>query len=117
MGQTTHDKLKKRGRDILRQMGFNDPQIFEEYHIARDNPIGGLRIDVAGIQKGNKVAVECGNTLLEKVAWLRLYFDVIILLPYKSKLRINGQHAPQFLEKIKLGSQSSASFRLKKGEG
>ena len=74
----SHKVLKERGRKLLQKMGFAKGEIFTEYRLNNS-----LVIDVVGINKKSKVAVECGwlhsPTRLRE---LSDYFNKVIHLPY-----------------------------------
>jgi len=87
-----HKKLKLLGRVLLKDKGFLDTEIYEEYKIliGRKNYV----VDICGINprlesgqkrsssEGKAVAVECGTTNSEKLINLKLFFDEVICLPY-----------------------------------
>lgn len=90
-----HQELKAYGRKVLEKLGFEIPEIHEEYLIKFEGMKEQLIVDVAGISPIRKVAVECGTTPTDKVINLRMYFDEVILLPYfadkVSRLFINDR--------------------------
>ena len=88
-----HKRLKLLGRVLLKDKGFVDTEIYEEYEIL----IGRKKyvVDICGINPnlysghrrnihggGKAVAVECGNTSAEKLTNLKLFFDEVVHLPY-----------------------------------
>ncbi len=87
-----HKKLKLLGRVLLKDKGFLNTEIHEEYKIliGRKNYV----VDICGINpglesgqfrsssKGKAIAVECGTSDSEKLINLGLFFDEIIYLPY-----------------------------------
>jgi len=88
-----HKKLKLLGRVLLKDKGFLDNEIYEEYKIliGRKNYV----VDICGINPnlysghrrkihggGKAVAVECGHTNAEKLTNLKLFFDEVVHLPY-----------------------------------
>lgn len=77
-----HTALKETARVILKEMGFKRDEIFDEYEIGVKNGKGNFRVDVAGIKKNQRVAIECGNTPGEKIAALKMFFDEVIVLPF-----------------------------------
>ena len=88
-----HKKLKLLGRVLLKDKGFLDTEIYEEYKIliGRKNYV----VDICGINPnlysghrrnihggGKAVAIECGHTNAEKLTNLKLFFDEVLHLPY-----------------------------------
>ena len=51
---------------MLKNMKFNDDEIFKEYTVKRKNG-KSYRIDVVGVNKHKKVFIECGNNKKEKI--------------------------------------------------
>ncbi len=88
-----HDALKEVAIKILTDMGYASDEIKQEYWIQpyspysrqnQDNSLHGFRVDVVGLRQNKKVAIECGKTLGEKIAALKMFFDEVIVLPYFS---------------------------------
>jgi len=81
-----HKKLKLLGRVLLKDRGYLDTEIFEEYKVE----IGKKKyvVDICGIKNSKfgrpekNIAVECGTTHSEKLINLKLFFNEIIFLPY-----------------------------------
>jgi len=88
----THDELKAMAREHLKDLGYLDEEIYEEYSISKWNDTSKLkltkdfRVDVVGIKKDgtHTVAFECGNCAPEKLIQLNLFFDEVWQLPYIS---------------------------------
>ena len=105
-----HKQLKLLGRIMLKDRGYSDEQIFEEYKIE----LGKKKyiVDICGIKNpkhfdgGESIAVECGTTNSEKLVNLKLFFDEIIVLPYgmtslDSDLRTTLQEQIDKIEELK----------------
>jgi len=81
-----HKELKLLGRVLLKDRGYLDTEIFEEYKIEIGNKC--YIVDICGMgdpKRSNpqkNIAVECGTTNSEKMINLKLVFDEIICLPY-----------------------------------
>ncbi len=81
-----HKKLKLLGRVLLKDKGYLDEEIFEEYKIKLGKK--NYRVDLCGIKNpkhldgGESIAVECGITNSEKLVNLKLFFDEVIALPH-----------------------------------
>jgi len=86
----THDELKAMAREHLKDLGYLDEEIYEEYSISKWNDTSKLkltkdfRVDVVGIKKDgtHSVAFECGNCSPEKLIQLNLFFNEVWQLPY-----------------------------------
>lgn len=76
-----HKLLKKKGRKILKKMGFEESEIKEEYSIATGKRTW-LRPDVVGISKEKRIAIECGELQKRRMDELSKHFDKVIHLPY-----------------------------------
>jgi len=74
---TSHVRLVKKAREILRGRGFTDNEIYEEFWFKN------YRIDVVGWNDKQKVAVECGYCIPEKYEELKKFFDEVIHLPFE----------------------------------
>jgi len=79
---TEHQNLKAYGKKVLLSLGFTEQEIQEEYCVKFDGMREKLLVDIVGISRCRKVAIECGNTPSEKMIKLQMYFDEVILLPY-----------------------------------
>jgi len=87
-----HKTLKLYAKKFLKDLGFADSEIHEEYiviikgHTQNGEELGKssqmLRVDVAGISANKRVAIECGTTPAHKIVWLKPFFDEVILLPH-----------------------------------
>ena len=76
----THNELMEQAKEILRKKGFKEDEIHTEYEMKiGDNRF--QRIDVVGISKTQKIAIECGG-LHKNIAPLKNLFDSVIILPY-----------------------------------
>ena len=78
-----HKKLKLLGRVLLKDKGYEDTEIFEEYKVEIGNK--SYIVDICGMSKSfdpKATAVECGTTNSEKLINLKLFFDEVICLPY-----------------------------------
>ena len=81
----THEQLKESGRKILLRKGFKESEIFEEYPInVKSKNRKRYVIDIAGVKKDFKVAIECGSLSKNKNE-LKKLFDEVIILPYVRK--------------------------------
>ncbi len=84
-----HIKLIEKGKDLLRKKGFKNKEIHTEYEVNLGN--GRFqRIDVVGITKSNKVAIECGG-VNKNIEPLKKIFDEVIIIPYV-KVQGNRYH-------------------------
>jgi hypothetical protein len=89
-----HTALKEVARGILKDMGFKENEIEEEYVVvggknynSNENmlaPKKYVRVDVVGINKERSVAIECGICSAEKISLLKFFFTDVILLPFFS---------------------------------
>jgi len=92
---------------MLKDMGFSEDQIHEEY-VLRIEGNGDrqhinkfqYRIDVAGISSEKKVAIECGRTSGNKIMWLKPFFDEVVLLPHIKVFGSKNQELEYRLRKI-----------------
>lgn len=112
MGESTnHIELKKMAHLMLYEKGFKENQIKEEFKInIRNAKRKFLIVDVVGLKKENKIAIEVGNTPLNKLIQLELFFDEVVHIPYgvsraeqidlDNLMRLNEINENQ-LEKIK----------------
>jgi len=78
-----HKDLKKLAHIILYKEGFNETEIYDEYVL--DVPKStkrNFRVDVVGLSKNKKIAVELGTTNSKKLTQLELFFDKVIHIPY-----------------------------------
>ena len=78
-----HKDLKKLAHLILYKEGFDESEIQEEYVL--DVPKSSrrnFRVDVVGLSKDKKIAVELGSTNPKKLTQLELFFDKVIHIPY-----------------------------------
>lgn len=72
-----HLRVKEQAVNHLKSLGFNDNEIIEEYNFRT-----GKFVDIAGIKKDFKVAIECGNTGKYRVKFLKQFFDKVYHFPY-----------------------------------
>jgi len=90
MEKSAHKLLKLQAIEMLKDLGFKETEIQEEYPVTitasdSEKKIGKsvtYRVDVAGISFNKRVAVECGRTPATKIVWLKPFFDEIMLLPH-----------------------------------
>ena len=77
----THTAFKKIAVDILKEKGFKPDEIKEEYFVEY-NGDGRTRyeIDVVGINRDYKIAVECGITEYSKILNLQKIFNEVIVV-------------------------------------
>lgn len=96
----SHGDLMKKAKEILKEKGFTDDQIYEEFWFKN------YQVDAVGWSPERKIAVECGYCNLEKKQDLRKFFDEVICLP--SKL----QAKPVSVEPSAPASSVLANMRL-----
>jgi len=72
--------LIEKAEDILRQKGYKDSEIYEEFGF-RDH-----QIDVVGWKKDRKIAVICGQCDQGMLVDLRNFFDEVIFLPHETRI-------------------------------
>lgn len=96
---TRHKYLKIIAKEYLKDLGFSDNEIFEEYVIKEGQMKKALRVDVVGIKGERRIAIECGRTPADKIAQLNLYFDEVICLPYMNERLTKGTLATEFFKK------------------
>ena len=78
-----HKDLKKLAHIILYKKGFNETEIHEEYVLdLLQSTKRCFRVDVVGISKDKKIAIELGTTNPKKLTQLELFFDKVIHIPY-----------------------------------
>lgn len=70
-----HVALKKRAAGILLSLGI-DP-VFEA-----KIPNFSCVVDVAGFKNNIKIAFECGDVSQGKIESLKLYYDIVVHMPY-----------------------------------
>ncbi len=75
MASQEHKKLKGYATQYLRDNGFKDNEIYEEYKLESSQMTQKLYIDIVGIRKDKKVAIECGRTSAKRLSQLSLFFD------------------------------------------
>jgi len=81
MESDTHYELKKRAVKILKEKyGFKDSEIRTEYPVLYKGH--HLIVDVVGVRKGFKVAIECGRVKQERIEKLRMLFDEVLHIGY-----------------------------------
>jgi len=80
-----HEAIKEVAEDFLREQGFEDREIKHEYTVKTTEGKGRWRVDVVGIKKGYKVAVECGKYDARKILDLMKIFDEVYLLDIKAE--------------------------------
>lgn len=92
-----HRQLKEKAFQRLRDMGFKDDEIFEEYKLEdkENETINSMRadytppsyhlkwVDVVGKNEDRIVFIECGNIDNNKIEFLKKLGEVIIL-PYRT---------------------------------
>jgi len=103
-----HDLLKEIAKHYLRTFGFREDEIFTEYPVKikgyyHDN----VRVDVAGVNKKKKVAIECGNTPRRKLICLTLVFDEVYHLPYPRLIHYDKRHGKEFFRLIERSRSGS----------
>ncbi|MCW4021152.1 MAG: hypothetical protein NWF14_08000 [Candidatus Bathyarchaeota archaeon] len=76
---TRRPDLIEKAKDILREKGFQEDQIHEEFGFKN------YRIDVVGWSRNKKIAVECGYCSQWKLKDLQTFFDEVIHLPDESQ--------------------------------
>lgn len=107
--QKYHDLLKLHARNFLNELGFEDDEIHEEYMIKSKEMRHNIRVDLAGISKETDdydkpkriVAIECGSVQAEKISWLNLFFDEVILLPHMKDRISHSFHKEEAFMEIK----------------
>ena len=82
-----HKLLKQQAVCILKEKGFSEKEMFEEYRF------NDMIVDYVGIKAGLRVAIECGDLNGtfgdEKIDRLKKDFDVVIHMPYLKKGKCN----------------------------
>ena len=108
MEKTLHKVLKSQAIEILKDMGFRDNEIHEEYPItinANNEKIESkhvtYRVDVAGISNDKRIAIECGSTQAIKIVWLKPFFDEVIILPHIRTFASEEEKATYQLRHVK----------------
>lgn len=84
-GSHAHKKIIEEAINFLRRQGFDDAQIYIEFHIhtgCRHGTTGIRSIDVAAIKTERKIAIECGKTSEGLLRMIRPYFDEVLHFPY-----------------------------------
>jgi hypothetical protein len=92
-----HEALKQVAKQILKDKGFKEEEIKEEYLLYggingalhsgsfekfKDVKDTHFEVDVVGINSKNSIAIECGTCPAEKIAVLKFFFNEVILLPF-----------------------------------
>jgi len=94
-----HLAFKQIGIDILREKGFRPMEIFEEYQVKWAE--GGRTkyvVDLAGIAKDRRVAVECGETERSKFLNLRKVFDEVLVIDAEYVIRLYQELKSKYFE-------------------
>lgn len=107
-----HEIIKEVAKDMLRKLGFEDKQIKEEYTVRPSNKKWRWRIDVVGISKEHKTAVECGKYNPTKVLELMKIFDDVYLLDLEAKaIRVGPELLELFVNWLKerVGTETEES--------
>jgi len=76
----SHLNLVERAKEILREKGFRDDEIYEEFWFKN------YRIDVVGWSAEKKIAVDCGFSSSRKREELKKFFDEVLYLPYEMEV-------------------------------
>jgi len=79
MTKSRSDLIEK-AKDILRQKGYKDNEIYEDFGFRNH------RIDMVGWKKDRKIAVICGQCDQGMLADLRNFFDEVIFLPHEARI-------------------------------
>lgn len=109
-----HDVLKHIAVMRLTEEGFDLREIKTEQVVTL--PFGQeFRVDVVGISKKKKVAVECGETEVRKVALLLLEFDMVYHLPYPKQkpIQMTWKEAKKIIESYLENYEYSAKHVIK----
>lgn len=108
-----HSELVKKAKEILKEKGFDEGQIHEEFGFKN------YRIDVVGWSEEKKIAVDCGYCDHEKLKDLQKFFDEVICLSFESwKPSMTPDMEPLGIsKKSPLDSQSGLKLLLIKGDG
>jgi hypothetical protein len=67
--------------EFLRTQGFSDDEIYREFSIHTEQRI--RCIDVVGIKRGKKIAIECGTCSTWNLELIKPYFDEVLHFPYE----------------------------------
>lgn len=78
-----HNELKEKAKILLREKGFKEEEIFEEYSVILPNGSNKI-IDVAGIKDNYTIGIECGSVHGNTESY-ESFFDEFILMPYVQK--------------------------------
>ena len=74
-----HNLLKEIAKHYLRTFGFKENEIFTEYKVKIKNYSSPtVRVDVVGINRKKKIAIECGSVNYSKMKALSKIFDKVI---------------------------------------
>ena len=86
----SHAELIRMAKEILRERGFKDDEIYEEFGFKN------YRIDTVGWSDKQKVAIECGHFNSGKYEELKKFFDDVIHLPFEEVKEplINSEAGP-----------------------
>lgn len=75
VGGHIHRTLKEKAKDMLKEGGFSDNQIFDEYPVQFKEKVTFRHdVDVAGIRSGLKIAIEIGSTPKNRINNLKKIF-------------------------------------------
>jgi hypothetical protein len=74
---TSHLNFVERAKEILRERGFREEEIHEEFWFKN------YRVDVVGWSTEKKIAIECGFSSSRKREELKKFFDEVLYLPYE----------------------------------
>ena len=75
-----HEITKTKAIEILKkEYGFKDDEIKTEMSVKVNGKL--YIVDVAGIKKDFKVAIECGKLRMKKLSDLKRIFDVVLQIP------------------------------------
>jgi hypothetical protein len=99
--QLKHKHLKSIAKDFLRELGFAEEEIKEEYWLDAQGMRERVRVDVVGLSSSRKVAIECGQVSGQKMSWLNLFFDEVINLPYANDRVSHGSCSEALIGRVK----------------
>lgn len=90
--------------DILKEKGFGVENIHEEYSVncgAEGEGVTVYLVDIAGIRKDYKVAIECGDAKKKKITDLRKIFDEIIVIDAGKILELYDKIKEKYINETK----------------
>lgn len=86
---TSRQNSQRRAKEILRQRGFTDDEIHEDFWFKN------YRVDAVGWSHAHKVAVECGYCSSKKKRDLEKFFDEVVSCPLRPEPEVTSAESTE----------------------